>query len=67
LVLAYFLSNLPNIGAGIAFAGIVLIIVGFIRGWQSTNDMLKFLIGIIIAVIVIFFSVKTNNKMSKKK
>jgi VIT1/CCC1 family predicted Fe2+/Mn2+ transporter len=67
LVVSYFLFYLPNIGAGVAFAGIVLILVSFVRGWQSTDDILKFVVAIVIAAIVIFFSVKTNKSFDKKK
>ena len=66
LIISYFLFSFPNIAAGIAFAGIILILTGFIRGWGSTNDMLKFIVGIIIAIIVIFFSVKINKNIKNK-
>jgi hypothetical protein len=67
LVISYLLFNLPNIGAGIAFAGIVLIMFSFIRGWQGTDDMLKFFVGLIITTIVIIFSLKTNQRITNKK
>ena len=63
---AFFLLSLVNISAGIASAGIVLIMVSFIRGWESTDDKLKFAVGLIIAALVITLAVIVNKKLSKK-
>jgi uncharacterized membrane protein len=38
---------------GIMIAGLWSIMYGYIRGWGSTNDQLKFFIGLVIAVLVI--------------
>ncbi len=38
---------------GIMLAGLWSIMYGYIRGWGSVDDRLKFFIGLIIAVLVI--------------
>ena len=38
---------------GIMLAGLWSIIYGYVRGWGSVDDQLKFFIGLVIAVIVI--------------
>jgi len=65
ILVAFFLLNIINISAGIAFSGIVLIIVAFVRGWQSTNDMVKFAVGLVIAAIVVTLAVLVNKKTGK--
>ena len=42
-----------GVPVGIMLAGLWSIIYGYGRGWDSTNDQLKFFIGLVIAVIVI--------------
>jgi VIT1/CCC1 family predicted Fe2+/Mn2+ transporter len=59
--------TVTNITAGIACSGIVMILWAFIRGWEGTDDKLKFVVGLIIAAIVITLSVILNKKMMKKK
>ena len=71
LVVAFFLLNITslyitNISAGIACSGIVMILWAFIRGWESTDEKLKFAVGLIIAVIIIVLTVKLNKKTEKK-
>jgi hypothetical protein len=66
ILVAFLLINIINISAGIACAGIVLIMYAFIRSWTSTDDMLKFIVGLIIAAIVITLAVVVNKKISKK-
>jgi hypothetical protein len=70
LLLFLYLASMINLGVGTSFAGLVLIFVGFVTGWQSTNDKLKFVIGLIIAAIIITYSViinKVYSKSSKKR
>jgi uncharacterized membrane protein len=65
VIVSMFLLSMTNIAAGTAFSGLGLIVFGFMIGWQSTNDILKFIIGLVIAVVVIIFAVKINKKYSK--
>jgi hypothetical protein len=65
ILAAYFFLSLTNISAGIACSGIVLILWAFMRGWQNTNNMTKFIVSIVIAYIVIFLAVKVNKKLNK--
>ena len=70
LLLFLYFSSMINIAAGTAFAGLGLIFFGFITGWQSTTDKVKFFISLIIAILIITFSVIINkrySKISKKK
>ena len=66
LLLFIYFSSMINLGVGAAFAGLALIFFGFIRGWESTSDKLKFVLGIIIAAIIITYSVIVNKVYSKK-
>ena len=69
VVVSLFLFSMVNIAAGTAFAGLALIVYGFMRGWQGTGDVLKFVVSLIVAVIFIYFAVIVNkryNKRSKK-
>ena len=63
ILAAYFFLSLTNISAGIACSGIVLILWGFVRGWQTTDNMTKFIVSFIIASVVIFLAVKVNKKL----
>lgn len=70
VVISLLLFSMVNIAAGTAFAGLVLIIYGFMRGWQGTGDILKFIVALIVAAIFIYFAVFVNkryNKSSAKK
>ncbi|MEK6855607.1 MAG: hypothetical protein AABX66_00440, partial [Nanoarchaeota archaeon] len=40
VIISMFLLSMTNIAAGTAFAGLALIVYGFIRGWPTTNDTL---------------------------
>jgi hypothetical protein len=42
-----------SVPIGIMIAGLYSIFYGYIRGWGSVNDQLKFFIGLVIAVLVI--------------
>ena len=42
-----------SVPIGIMVAGLWSIIYGYMRGWDSINDQLKFFVGLIIAVLVI--------------
>jgi ABC-type transport system involved in cytochrome bd biosynthesis fused ATPase/permease subunit len=70
VIVSLFLFSMVNIAAGASFAGLVLIIYGFMRGWQGTGDILKFVVALIVAVLFITFAVMVNkryNKSNKKK
>jgi len=58
--------SITNISAGVASSGIVMILWGFMRGWDSTDEKLKFVVGLIIATIVIILAVKLNKKADGK-
>ena len=65
VIVSLFLFSMINIAAGTAFAGLVLIIWGFIRGWQGTGDVLKFIVALIVAVLFVYFAVVVNKRYSK--
>jgi len=70
VIVSLLLFSMINIAAGSAFAGLALIIYGFMRGWQGTGDILKFVVALIVATMFIVFAVKVNKrytKFSKKK
>lgn len=67
LIVSFFLLNNINISAGVASAGIVLIIVAFTRGWTETNDILKFVVGLVIGIVVVFLTIKINRKFSDRE
>jgi hypothetical protein len=52
---------------GIMLAGLWGIIYGYARGWGSTNDQLKFFIGLVIAVLVIGGSIWLAGRYQKKR
>jgi hypothetical protein len=62
-----YLISLTNIAAGTAFAGIALIIYGFMRGWQGTGDVLKFVVGLVVATLFVLSALKLNSDNSKNK
>jgi len=71
IMVAYFLLNITslyitNISAGIACSGIIMILWAFMRGWESTDEKLKFAVGLIIAVIIITLTIMLNKKTEKK-
>jgi len=65
LIISMYLLNMTNIAAGIAFAGLALIFYGFGQSWGTTNDIMKFITGLVAAVVVIVFAVVLNKKYSK--
>ena len=65
ITLSYFLLSITNISVGIVCSGIILILWGFMRGWESTNHMTKFAVSLVIAFVVIFLSLKVNKKLNK--
>jgi hypothetical protein len=67
IIVAYFLLDILSLSAGIAMSGIVLIIVAFSRGWNDTNDILKFVVGLVIAIVIIFLTLKVNKQLSNEK
>ncbi len=62
----YFFS-MTNIAAGTAFAGIALIVYGFMRGWQGTGDVLKFVVGLVVAALFVVSAIKVNKRYSQVK
>lgn len=67
VIVSLFFLLMINIAAGTAFAGLLLIFYGFIRGWQGTGDILKFVVALIIAVMFIIFAIKVNKRYTDKK
>ncbi|MEM4268290.1 MAG: hypothetical protein QXK37_05680 [Candidatus Woesearchaeota archaeon] len=70
IILVAFFLTITSISAGIACSGIVLILSAFIRGWESTDDRLKFVVGIVITAIVTTLGVivsKRKNRIENKK
>ncbi|MEK6927082.1 MAG: hypothetical protein AABX11_01480 [Nanoarchaeota archaeon] len=65
LIASMFLLYMTNIAAGVSFAGIVLIFYGFTESWGTTNDILKFITGLVAAAVIIVFAVIINKKYSK--
>ncbi len=51
---------------GIMIAGLWSIIYGYVRGWGSTNDQLKFFVGFVIAILVIGGSIWLVNRYQKR-
>ena len=66
IIVSLFLMTMPNISSGVAFSGIALFVYGFIRGWSGTEDVWKFLTGVVIAGLLIWFAVVVNKKFEKK-
>lgn len=62
IIFATLLISLVNISVGVSFAGLVLIVYGFIRGWTSTGDVLKFVVALVIAALVIWLGVRMSSK-----
>ena len=65
VIVSLFLFSMVNIAAGTAFAGLILIVYGFMRGWQGTGDVLKFVVALIVAVLFVVFAVVVNRWYSK--
>lgn len=65
VIVSMFLFSMVNIAAGTAFAGLALIIWGFMRGWQGTGDVLKFVIALIVTIMFVIFAVMVNKRYSK--
>jgi len=65
VIASLFLFGMVNIAAGTAFAGLALIIYGFMRGWQGTGDVLKFIVALVVAGLFITFAVIVNKRYSK--
>lgn len=56
-----------NVIAGILASGGFGIFYGYVRGWNGTDDKLKFVIGVVIAAMVIASAILINNKVRKAK
>jgi ABC-type transport system involved in cytochrome bd biosynthesis fused ATPase/permease subunit len=67
LLLVIYLPSMVNISVGSNSAGLALIFYGFIRGWESTSDKIKFFLALVIAIVIIIFAVIINRRYNKKK
>ena len=67
VIVSLFLFSMVNISAGISFAGLVLIIYGFMRGWQGTGDILKFVVALIVAGLFIYLAIFVNKRYNKSQ
>jgi hypothetical protein len=67
VIVSLFLFSMTNIAAGTAFSGLALIIYGFMRGWQGTGDVLKFIVSLIVTILFIIFAVIVNKRYSSKR
>lgn len=65
VIVSLFLFSMVNIAAGVSFAGLILIIYGFMRGWQGTGDVLKFIVALIVTTLFILFAVRVNKRYSR--
>jgi Fe2+ transport system protein B len=52
---------------GVMIAGLYSIIYGYVRGWNSTNDQLKFFVGLVIAISVIGGSIWLIERYSRRR
>lgn len=66
VIISLFLMSMMNISAGIAFSGIALVVYGYIVGWQGTDDIWKFSVGVVIAILLIISAVIVNKKFQQK-
>jgi uncharacterized protein (DUF983 family) len=66
VIVSLFLFSMINIAAGTAFSGLALIVYGFIRGWQGTGDVPKFIVALIVATLFVTFAVVVNRRYSGK-
>src|SRR3989344_7958413 len=55
-----------SVPIGVMIAGLYSIIYGYARGWNSTNDQLKFFVGLVIAVLVIGGSIWLMQRYAKR-
>ncbi len=67
LLLIIYVPSMVNLSAGANFAGLGLIFYGFIRGWESTSDKIKFVLALIIVAVIVVFAVIVNRRYQKKK
>jgi hypothetical protein len=67
VIASLFLFSMVNIAAGTSFAGLALIVYGFMRGWQGTGDVLKFIVALIVAILFIIFAVMVNKRYNRTK
>jgi hypothetical protein len=56
-----------SVPIGIMVAGLWSIIYGYMQGWGSTNDQLKFFVGLVVAVLVIGGSIWLVERYQKKR
>ncbi len=62
IAISLFTLDMINISSGLIMASIVLIVYGFIRGWDSANDIVKFIFALADAVIIIAFAIMLNKR-----
>ncbi len=65
LVLAASLAS-NAVPVGIMLAGLWSIVYGYVRGWGSVDDQMKFFVGLVIAVLVIGGSMWLMQRREKK-
>jgi hypothetical protein len=58
--------TVQSVPIGIMIAGLYSIIYGYLRGWGSVGDQLKFFIGLVIAILVIGGSMWLIERYAKK-
>ncbi len=56
-----------SVGLGVMIAGLYNIISGYVRGWDSTNDQLKFFVGLIVAGLIIGGSIWLMQRYAARK
>ncbi|MDP2598958.1 MAG: hypothetical protein Q8P49_03955 [Candidatus Liptonbacteria bacterium] len=56
-----------SVPIGIMMSGLYGIIYGYARGWGSTNDQLKFFVGLLVAALVIGGSIWLIDRYHKKR
>lgn len=66
VIASLFLFSMVNIAAGTAFAGLILILYGFMRGWQGTGDVLKFIVALAVTVLFVLFAVRVNKRYARE-
>lgn len=67
LFLIIYIPSMVNLATGADFAGLALIFYGFIRGWMSTSDKIKFVLAVIITAVIVVFAIIVNKRYQKKQ
>lgn len=56
-----------HIATGLILAGVILIFWSFIIGWSVTNELTRFLLALLNAVVIIYLGFRLSNEKPKKK